>query len=48
MVNGIHVLLVAHTISESGSEEGDEETIRIVSARKATPRERRVYAEEEI
>jgi hypothetical protein len=44
MVNGIHVLLVAHTVSGSG----DEETIRIISARKATPRERRVYAEEGI
>jgi uncharacterized DUF497 family protein len=41
MVNGIHVLLVAHSVLESG----DEETIRIISARKATPRERRVYAE---
>lgn len=41
MVNGIHVLLVAHTVSENG----DEEVIRIISARKATPRERRVYAE---
>lgn len=44
MVNGIHVLLVAHTVSENG----DEEIIRIISARKATPRERRVYAEEKI
>jgi uncharacterized DUF497 family protein len=41
MVNGIHVLLVAHTVSENG----DEEVIRIISARKATPPERRVYAE---
>jgi uncharacterized DUF497 family protein len=41
MVSGIHVLLIAHTISENG----DEEDIRIISARKATPRERRVYAE---
>jgi len=44
MVNGIYVLLVAHTVSENG----DEEVIRIISARKATPRERRVYAEEGI
>lgn len=44
MVNGVHVLLVAHTVSENG----DEEVIRIISARKATPRERRVYAEEGI
>jgi hypothetical protein len=48
MVNGIHVLLVAHTVSESGGKKGDEETIRIISARKATPRERRVYAQEGI
>jgi hypothetical protein len=44
IVNGINVLLVAHTVSESS----DEEIIRIISARKATPRERRVYAEEGI
>jgi uncharacterized DUF497 family protein len=44
MVNEIYVLLVAHTVSENG----DEEVIRIISARKATPRERRVYAEEGI
>jgi uncharacterized DUF497 family protein len=40
-VNGVHVLLIAHTMSVKG----DEEIIRIISARKATPRERRVYAE---
>ena len=39
MVSGIHVLLVAHTISE------DEDVVRILSARKATPGERRIYAE---
>jgi uncharacterized DUF497 family protein len=33
------VLLVVHTARE----EGGEETIRIISARKATPRERKVY-----
>jgi uncharacterized DUF497 family protein len=33
------VLLVVHTVRE----EGGEETIRIISARKATPRERKVY-----
>ena len=38
---GIVVLLVAHTYFE----EGGEEVIRIISARKATPRERRVYEE---
>jgi uncharacterized protein len=39
MVNGVHVLLVAHTVSE------DEAVIRILSARKATPRERSMYAQ---
>ncbi len=42
MAGGLHVLLVIHTISESGDE---EETIRIISARKATPQERRIYAQ---
>lgn len=37
MVNGLHVLLVAHTVSE--------DVIRIISARKATPRERSIYAQ---
>jgi hypothetical protein len=37
--NGVHVLLVAHTVSE------DEEQIRILSARKATRRERSMYAQ---
>jgi uncharacterized DUF497 family protein len=35
----IFVLLVVHTAREVGG----EETIRIISARKATPRERKVY-----
>jgi len=39
MVRGVHVLLVAHTVSE------DEEVIRILSARKATPGERSIYAQ---
>jgi len=38
---GISVLLVAYTMRE---EEGDE-IIRIISARKATPLERKAYAE---
>ncbi len=42
MVEGIQVLLVVHTSPESDNEE--EEIIRIISARKATPQERRVYA----
>ena len=43
MAKGIHVLLVVHTSSESNNEE--EESIRIISARKARPQERRVYAQ---
>jgi len=39
LVNGILVLLVAHTFHEADG----EETIRIISARKATPRERAIY-----
>ena len=39
LVGGIVVLLVAHTTYE----ENGEEVIRIISARKATPRERRAY-----
>jgi uncharacterized DUF497 family protein len=39
IVGGIHVLLVAHTVDE------DEEIIRILSPRKATRRERSMYAQ---
>ena len=39
IVNGVHLLLVAHTVDE------DEEVIRILSARKATRRERSTYAQ---
>lgn len=43
MVHGIQLLLVAHTAEiHSG-----EEVIRIISARAATRRERRIYAEGE-
>jgi len=38
-VHSIHVLLVAHTVDE------DEDRIRILSARKATRRERSLYAQ---
>ena len=41
MVKGIQVLLVAHTLSESG----EEEIVHIISARKATPQERSIYAQ---
>jgi hypothetical protein len=38
-VQGVRVVLVAHTVEEDGG------LIRILSARKATPRERRIYAQ---
>ena len=41
LIAGVVVLLVAHSIEF----EGDEEIIRIISARKATPREREIYAQ---
>jgi uncharacterized DUF497 family protein len=41
LVGGAAVLLVAHTYDE----EGGEEVVRIISARKATPRERDIYAQ---
>ena len=41
LVSGEVVLLVAHTVSE----DEDEEVARVVSARKATSRERRIYEE---
>jgi hypothetical protein len=39
MVNGVHILLVAHTLDE------EQDSIRILSARKATRQERRIYAQ---
>lgn len=39
MVRGVHVLLVAHTVDEAA------EVVRILSARKATRRERSIYAQ---
>jgi len=41
MIAGVLVALVAHTCRE----EGGEEVIRIISARKATPKERSAYEE---
>lgn len=41
LAGGITILIVAHTVAE----EDGEEVIRIISARKATPRERRRYNE---
>ena len=42
MVNGDHIVMVAHTVERT---DDSEETIRIISARKATPQERRIYGE---
>jgi uncharacterized protein len=39
MVGGLQLLLVAHTVDEEG------DVIRVISARKATPRERNAYAQ---
>jgi uncharacterized DUF497 family protein len=39
LASGVLVLLVAHTVEE----ENGEEEVRIISARKATPRERALY-----
>ncbi|SRR5258708_30419710 len=41
LVGGMVILLVAHTFYE----ENGEEIVRIISARKATPGERRIYVE---
>jgi uncharacterized DUF497 family protein len=41
LMGGSVVLLVAHTYVD----EADEEIIRIISARKATARERKIYAQ---
>ena len=40
-VGGVTLLLVAHTITEEGPE--PVEVIRLISARRATPKERRCY-----
>jgi uncharacterized protein len=42
LVNGVVVLIVAHTVKEA--EDGEEE-LRIISARKATRTERKAYEE---
>ena len=45
-VYGVTVLLVAHTITEEGADGKLVETIRIISARRATRSERKRYEEE--
>ena len=46
VVHGVTVLLVAHTITEDDAEGDAVEVIRIISARRATPRERKRYEQE--
>ena len=46
VVHGVTVLLVAHTITEDDAEGEAVEVIRIISARRATPRERKRYGQE--
>jgi uncharacterized DUF497 family protein len=46
VVHGVTVLLVAHTITEDEAEGEAVEVIRIISARRATPRERKRYEQE--
>ena len=46
-VQGFVILVVAHTVAEEDADGGTVEIIRIISARRATPRERRRYENED-
>ena len=46
-VQGFVILVVAHTVTEEDADGGSVETIRIISARRATPQERRRYEKED-
>lgn len=46
-VQGFVILVVAHTVTEEDANGGTVEVIRIISARRATPRERRRYENED-
>ncbi len=46
LVGGLLILIVAHTVREEYDEGTSIEVIRIISARRATPKERRRYEEE--
>lgn len=46
VVHGVTVLLVAHTITEDDEDGTPVEVIRIISARRATPKERKHYEHE--
>lgn len=43
LVGGVTVLLVAHTVAEDGSDDKPVEVIRLISARRATRKERMRY-----
>ena len=45
-VQSFVILVVAHTLTEEDADGGSVEVIRIISARRATPRERRRYENE--
>ncbi len=45
-VQGLVILVVAHTLTDEDADGGSVEVIRIISARRATPRERRRYESE--
>ncbi len=47
-VQGCVILVVAHTLREEDADGGSVEIIRIISARRATPRERRRYENEDL
>ena len=44
-VDGIVLLMVAYTVREEASVDGADEVVRIISARRATRRERQRYEE---
>lgn len=46
VVYGVTLLLVAHTITEDDDDGEPVEIIRIISARRATPKERKHYEQE--
>jgi len=46
VVYGVTMLLVAHTITEDSPDNEPVEEIRIISARRATPKERKQYENE--
>ena len=46
VVHGVTVLLVAHTITEADDDGEPVEEVRIISARRTTPTERKQYEQE--